>query len=73
MGVRNLRDSNRFVCLEIRFSSSGSLRNDKKELVNRGINAMYEVLKRDRFHNLSIKCQLELFDSMVKPIIFYGC
>jgi hypothetical protein len=34
---------------------------------------MYEVLKRGRLHNLSIKCQLELFDSMVKPIILYGC
>ena len=61
------------MCLGIRFSSSGSLSNDKKELVNRGTNAMYEVLKRDRLHNLSIKCQLELFDSMVKPIILYGC
>jgi hypothetical protein len=24
-------------------------------------------------NNLSIQCQLELFDSMVKPIILYGC
>jgi len=35
--------------------------------------AMYEVLKRGIFHNFSIKCQLELFDCMVKPIILYGC
>ena len=34
---------------------------------------MYEVLKRDRLHNLSIQCQLELFDSMGKPITLYGC
>ena len=34
---------------------------------------MYEVLKRDRLHNLFIKCQLELVDSIVKPIILYGC
>jgi hypothetical protein len=33
---------------------------------------MYEVQKRGRLHNLSIKCQLELFDSKVKPIILYG-
>jgi hypothetical protein len=41
--------------------------------VNRGTKDMYEVLKRDRLHNLSIQCQLELFDSMVKPIILYCC
>ena len=34
---------------------------------------MYEVLQRGRLHNLSIKCQLELFDNMAKPIICYGC
>ena len=32
--------------------------------MNSGTKDMYEVLKRDRLHNLSIQCQLELFDSM---------
>ena len=34
---------------------------------------MYEVLKKGRLHNLSIKCQLDLFDKTVKPILLYGC
>jgi len=62
-----------FMYLGIKFSRSQSFSNAKKELVNRGTKAMYEVLKRGRLHNLSIKCQLELVDSMVKPIILYGC
>ena len=33
---------------------------------------MFEVLKRGRRHNLSIECQLELFNKMVKPIVLYG-
>jgi hypothetical protein len=33
---------------------------------------MYEVLKRGRTHSLSVECQLELFDKMVKPILPYG-
>jgi hypothetical protein len=33
---------------------------------------MYEVLKRGRTHNLSVECQLELFDKMVKPMLLYG-
>jgi hypothetical protein len=34
---------------------------------------MYEVLGKGRIHNLSIKCQLDLFDKIVKPISLYGC
>ena len=34
---------------------------------------MYEVLRKGRIHNLSIKCQLDLFDKIVKPILLYGC
>ena len=26
-----------------------------------------------RVHNLSISCQLDLFDKMVKPILLFGC
>jgi hypothetical protein len=62
-----------FFYLGIQFSRSGSFSNAKQELVNRGTKAMYDVLKGGRLHNLSIKCQLELFDSMVKPIILDGC
>jgi hypothetical protein len=50
--------------LGIKFSRSGSFSNAKKELVNMGTKAMYELLKRGRLHNLSIQCQLELFDIM---------
>jgi hypothetical protein len=35
--------------------------------------SMYEVLKLGRKHSLSIKCLLNLFDKMVKPILLYGC
>ena len=62
-----------FLYLRIKFSRSESFSNAKKELEIRGTKAMYEVLKRGRLHNLSIQCQLELFDSIVKPIILYGC
>ena len=34
---------------------------------------MYEVLKKGRLHNLSVKCQYDLFDKIVKPILLYGC
>jgi hypothetical protein len=35
--------------------------------------AMFEVLKRGKIHSLSIQCQLDLFDQIIKPILLYGC
>ena len=43
----------------------------KKQQAEKAIKAMYEVLKRGRKHNLSISCQLDLFDKLVKPILLY--
>ena len=34
--------------------------------------AMYFVLRQGRYHNISIQCQLKLFDSMVLPFLLYG-
>ena len=34
--------------------------------------AMYFVLRQGRYHNISIQCQLKLFDSMVLPVLLYG-
>ena len=42
-------------------------------LADKGTKAMHEILKRGKFHNLSISCQLDLFDKVVKPILLYGC
>ena len=62
-----------FSYLGITFSKSGSFNAAKKDLVNKGTKAMYEVLKKGRLHNLSIQCQLDIFDKAVKPILLYGC
>jgi hypothetical protein len=62
-----------FSYLGITFSKSGSFNAAKKDLVNKGTKAMYEVLKKGRLHNLSIQCQLDIFDKTVKPILLYGC
>ena len=33
---------------------------------------MYSILKKSRINNLSIECQLDLFDKAVVPILLYG-
>jgi hypothetical protein len=45
----------------------------KKAQVEKATKAMFEVLKRGKVHNLSIQCQLDLFDKIIKPILLYGC
>ena len=62
-----------FTYLGLNFSRTGSFTNAKKVLINNAYKAMYEVLKKGRLHNLSIKSQYDLFDKIVKPILLYGC
>jgi sorbitol-specific phosphotransferase system component IIC len=57
----------------ILFSRTGSFKVCKNHLSEKTIKAMYEVIKKGRKHNLSISCQLDLFDILVKPILLYGC
>jgi hypothetical protein len=57
----------------IKFGVDGSFTTAKKVLINKAYKAMYEVLKKGRLHNLSIKSQYDLFDKIVKPILLYGC
>jgi hypothetical protein len=45
----------------------------KNHLADKALKAMYEVLKMGRMHKLSIKCLLDIFDKMIKPILLYGC
>ena len=40
---------------------------------HKGTKAMYEVLELGRIHSFSINCQLDLFDTMVKSTLLYGC
>jgi hypothetical protein len=39
----------------------------KNHQAEKAIKAMYEVIKEGRKHKLSISCQLDLFDKLVKP------
>ena len=64
---------NELTYLGLNFSRTGSFMSAKKILVRKANKAMYEVLKKGRLHNLSVKSQYDLFDKIVKPILLYGC
>jgi hypothetical protein len=63
---------NEFNYLGILFNRTGNFNKTIKKQAEKAIKAMFEVLKRGRTHNLSIECQLELSNKMVKPILLYG-
>ncbi|CAG2256342.1 unnamed protein product [Mytilus edulis] len=63
---------NEFTYLGVLFRRTGSFLKAKKAQANKAMCAMYDVIKKGRLHNLSIECQIELFDKIVKPILIYG-
>lgn len=63
---------NEFTYLGVIFSRTGSFSKAKKAQAEKATHAMYDVIRKGRKHNLSIECQLDLFDKIVKPILLYG-
>ena len=59
--------------LGITFSFNGKFNNGVKELKDQGRRAMFSLLQKSRFLQLDIAVQIELFNSLVRPIITYGC
>lgn len=62
-----------FNYLGIYFSRNGTFKHYRKHLTEKTTKAMYEVIKKGRKHGLSINCQLDLFDKLMKPVLLYGC
>ena len=69
----NIEIVKEFNYLGIVFSRIGNFKACKKRIAEKARIAMYNVIKKGRTHNLSISCQLDLFDKLVKPILLYGC
>lgn len=62
-----------FTYLCVLLSRSGNVSRAKKKQCEIATHAMYDIIRKGRVHNLSIECQLDLFDKIVKPILLYGC
>ena len=64
-----------FNYLGVIFSKNGSFTSTMKNNVRKANIAMYEVLSKGgrRSLNLSVSCQYDLFEKIVKPILLYGC
>ena len=61
-----------FVYLGAFFSSNGRFINNNRRLAEQARKAMFSVLRKSRKLQLPVDLQIQLFDSMVVPIILYG-
>ena len=67
----NIEDE--FTYLGTIYMSNGSFCKNQSKLVSHGKKAIYSILKKCRHLNLPVDIQLELFDTMVLPVVMYGC
>ena len=61
-----------FSYLGLFFSKTGNFRLVKAAQVAKTLKAIFEVRKKGKLHNLSIQCQLDLVDNIIKPILLYS-
>jgi hypothetical protein len=59
--------------LGVGLSPTRNFKNAKQGSAEKATRALYECLRLGRLYILSIKCQLDFFDEMVKPVLLYGC
>ena len=59
-----------FVYLGIMLSYNGFIKKNNQRLVEQTCNAMFSILRKSR--KLHLPRDLQLFDSMVAPILLYG-
>jgi hypothetical protein len=61
-----------FIYLGTMFQKTGSFKKNKINLAEKASKAMYDILNKGRVHNLSVSCQLDLFDKIIIPMLTYG-
>ena len=62
-----------FKYLGVTFSRTGTFKKCRDDRYKKAQRAMFSLLKNIRLKQLPIDVQLQLFDSVVLPVLLYGC
>jgi hypothetical protein len=73
IGNTILENVKEYKYLGVTFSKLNNFRATKINLKQQATKAMYFLLSKSKDHYLSVECKLKMFDSMVLPILLYGC
>jgi hypothetical protein len=68
MNNMELEIASEFIYLGTMFQRTGSFKKNKINLAEKASKAMYDILNKERVHNLSVSCQLDLFDKIIIPM-----
>ena len=70
---KNIEITNRFKYLGIVFSKNGRFVDAIKNNLEQARKSFFSITKRAFDLNLSVSCQLHMLNTIVKPILLYGC
>ena len=73
IGNTVLENVKEYKYLGIIFTKLNNFRITKTKLSQQATKAMYFVLSKAKDNHLSTECKLKMFDSIVLPILLYGC
>ncbi len=71
-GTHNIDVVHEYIYLGVNFNYNGRFRQGELELTQKATGAMYSLIGKCRKYNLPIDMQLELFETLVKPVLLYG-
>lgn len=73
LGQSELEVTDDYNYLGVIFNYNGKFHKTRKFVFDKANRAMFALLSKSRALNLPIDIQLQLFDSLVVPILIYGC
>ncbi len=73
LGGEKIEVVNDYVYLGILFNYNGRFRKGELKLVGKATRALYSLIGTSRRLDLPVDIQLELFSTMVVPVLTYGC
>ena len=71
-GETQLEVTDQYKYLGLIFNFNGKFNKAKKLLYDKGTRAMFALLRRGRQLQLPVDIMIYLFDTLVKPVLFYG-
>ena len=73
IGSEEIEIVSEFTYLGLKLNYNNRLKVAQKDLYCRASRAMFSLLKKSQANNLPLDLMIDLFDSMVLPVLLYGC
>ena len=73
LGESKLENVNEFTYLGVTINAACSFKPCIRDLSSKATRSMYAISSRYKLHKLPIDIALKLFDSLIVPILLYGC